>query len=99
MGIEVTDGWDKNRRCPRTAVVDPRIWIPDIDTDVNNGSSYHGFELSMRKEDMKASAGYHNTEHALTDKQIKDTLEKINDDNRSSDAKQNRLTMSSVRGL
>jgi hypothetical protein len=41
VGIEASDGWDGNLKCPKTIVIDPRSWVWDKYYDVNNGFSFH----------------------------------------------------------
>lgn len=75
VGIEAWDWWDANRKCPKTIVVDPRTWVWDKYYDVNNGFSFHGFEISLRKWDLDAKRWYFNVESCYTDKQIEEIKE------------------------
>lgn len=98
-GIEITDGWDSVRKCPKVVIVDPRCWIPDIYADVNRGYSYHGFELSMTKYDFKSGAGYFNTDKALTDEQIQSNIEAYIEEGKTPEEARNLLAQNASRGL
>lgn len=73
--IEGWDGWQKTKRHPKTIVIDPRSWIPDIFADVNNGFSYHWFDIILNKNDLVPKKGYFNIESTYTDKQIEEIKE------------------------
>lgn len=95
--IEATDGWDAVKRCPKVVVIDPRTWIPDIYADVNNGFSYHGFDLMLRASDLTNERGYFNIDSIYTDKQIEEIKEYAQTQNTYQ--QRDRISMSAVREL
>lgn len=95
--IEGSDGWDSNRRVPKTIVIDPRTWIPDIYFDANNWFSYHWFEIVLRKGDLDAKRWYFNIESAYTDKQIEEIKEYARAN--STDKELDWISMATVRNL
>lgn len=98
-GIEVTDWWDSVRKCPKVIVVDPRCWIPDIYADVNRGYSYHGFELSMTKYELKASAWYFNQDAVMTDEQIQNEIAEYIKTGKTAEEARNLFTQNATRNL
>lgn len=97
--IEVTDGRDKVRKCPKVLVVDPRSWIPDIYADVNVGHRYHWFDLSMTKYDFDPKAWYFNTDWAMTDKQLQEEIEEYISQGKSVEEARNLQAQNATRWL
>ena len=99
VALEVTDGRDSVRKCPKVIVVDPRCRIPDIYADVNRGFSFHGFELTMTKYDFKASAWYFNTDAVMTDEEIQAEIEEYINKGKTAEEAKNLFAQNAVRSL
>lgn len=101
VGIEVTDGWDSVRKCPKVIVVDPRCWIPDIYADVNRWFAYHWFELSMSKSDFRPNAGYFNINETKSDAEmlIEKEVKRLVQDGLSPEQARNRIAQNETRSL
>lgn len=58
VGIRVFGDYNRTTNTPTIRTVSPHVWVPDPRGTIDEGFSFHGFELLVNKDELTKDAGY-----------------------------------------